>query len=226
MTQFLPPNLLALFAPRDPIPFLPQLVRLPHEKQHNQPYSGIAPFIRHFEVTLRTSDEWRFPLQCLISHVLLSFCNQDPRDAPPPTRAETREERLERKVRRGYFHVCLTCVCTCLPWVLVIASLPCTYINIVILVKPMCVLILWYKVLPHVLLSVHKCGEGAINLNQKYINPLYLCQILSWMPERHTRIKWRMASQLYGPFACAWHLGTTENTFQVSEILVLLLWLC
>ncbi|KAJ8245837.1 hypothetical protein GJAV_G00260830 [Gymnothorax javanicus] len=72
MTQFLPPNLLALFAPRDPIPYLPQLEKLPHEKQHNQPYCGIAPFIRHFE---------------------------DPRDAPPPTRAETREERLERKRR-------------------------------------------------------------------------------------------------------------------------------
>lgn len=50
MTQFLPPNLLALFAPRDPIPFLPQLEKLPHEKHHNQPYCGIAPFIRHFEV--------------------------------------------------------------------------------------------------------------------------------------------------------------------------------
>ncbi|KAF7697808.1 U1 small nuclear ribonucleoprotein 70 kDa [Silurus meridionalis] len=72
MTQFLPPNLLALFAPRDPIPFLPQLEKLPHEKHHNQPYSGIAPFIKHFE---------------------------DPRDAPPPTRAETRDERLERKRR-------------------------------------------------------------------------------------------------------------------------------
>ena len=52
MTQFLPPNLLALFAPRDPIPFLPQLEKLPHEKHHNQPYSGIAPFIRHFEVNI------------------------------------------------------------------------------------------------------------------------------------------------------------------------------
>ncbi|XP_048847263.1 U1 small nuclear ribonucleoprotein 70 kDa-like [Brienomyrus brachyistius] len=72
MTQFLPPNLLALFTPRDPIPFLPQLQKLPHEKQHNQPYCGIASFIKHFE---------------------------DPRDAPPPTRAETREERLERKRR-------------------------------------------------------------------------------------------------------------------------------
>ncbi|CAB1352957.1 unnamed protein product [Coregonus sp. 'balchen'] len=45
---------------------------MPHEKHHNQPYCGIAPFIRHFE---------------------------DPRDAPPPTRAETRDERLERKRR-------------------------------------------------------------------------------------------------------------------------------
>lgn len=225
MTQFLPPNLLALFAPRDPIPFLPQLVRLPHEKQHNQPYSGIAPFIRHFEVNLWTSDEWRFLLQCLISHVLLSFCNQDPRDAPPPTRAETREERLERKVRRGCFHVGLACVCTCLLWALVIASLQCTYKNIVILVKPMCIFILWYKVLPH-FLCVHKCGEGAINLNKKYINLLNLCHILSRMPEGHTPSKWRIAPQLLGPFACAWHLGTSDNAFQVSEILVLLLWLC
>ncbi|KAI1884686.1 hypothetical protein AGOR_G00228970 [Albula goreensis] len=72
MTQFLPPNLLALFAPRDPIPFLPQLEKLPHEKHHNQPYSGIAPFIQHFE---------------------------DPRDAPLPTRAPTRDERMERKRR-------------------------------------------------------------------------------------------------------------------------------
>uniref|UniRef100_A0A452HPI8 U1 small nuclear ribonucleoprotein 70 kDa n=1 Tax=Gopherus agassizii TaxID=38772 RepID=A0A452HPI8_9SAUR len=72
MTQFLPPNLLALFAPRDPIPYLPPLEKLPHEKHHNQPYCGIAPYIREFE---------------------------DPRDAPPPTRAETREERMERKVR-------------------------------------------------------------------------------------------------------------------------------
>uniref|UniRef100_A0A8C5MPQ4 U1 small nuclear ribonucleoprotein 70 kDa n=1 Tax=Leptobrachium leishanense TaxID=445787 RepID=A0A8C5MPQ4_9ANUR len=72
MTQFLPPNLLALFAPRDPVPYLPPLEKLPHEKHHNQPYSGIAPFIREFE---------------------------DPRDAPPPTRAETRDERMERKRR-------------------------------------------------------------------------------------------------------------------------------
>lgn len=51
MTQFLPPNLLALFAPRDPIPYLPPLEKLPHEKHHNQPYCGIAPYIREFEVS-------------------------------------------------------------------------------------------------------------------------------------------------------------------------------
>ncbi|XP_018419864.1 PREDICTED: U1 small nuclear ribonucleoprotein 70 kDa isoform X2 [Nanorana parkeri] len=72
MTQFLPPNLLALFAPRDPVPYLPPLDKLPHEKHHNQPYCGIAPYIKEFE---------------------------DPRDAPPPTRAETRDERMERKRR-------------------------------------------------------------------------------------------------------------------------------
>lgn len=53
MTQFLPPNLLALFAPRDPIPYLPPLEKLPHEKHHNQPYCGIAPYIREFEVSTR-----------------------------------------------------------------------------------------------------------------------------------------------------------------------------
>lgn len=63
MTQFLPPNLLALFAPRDPIPFLPQLEKLPHEKHHNQPYSGIAPFIRHFEV--RAFSDTLLTLDCV-----------------------------------------------------------------------------------------------------------------------------------------------------------------
>lgn len=108
MTQFLPPNLLALFAPRDPIPFLPQLEKLPHEKYHNQPYSGIAPFIRHFEVmeTYFIHVLWSLHILCIFSansHLFyIAFFDQDPRDAPPPTRAETREERLERKV--GHEH--------------------------------------------------------------------------------------------------------------------------
>lgn len=34
-------------------------------------------------------------------NIIVIVC-QDPRDAPPPTRAETRDERLERKVRKPY----------------------------------------------------------------------------------------------------------------------------
>ncbi|KAG8224359.1 hypothetical protein J437_LFUL004315 [Ladona fulva] len=71
MTQFLPPNLLALFAPRDPIPFLPPVDKLPHEKK-NRGYTGVGDFLSFFE---------------------------DPKDTPPPTRVETREERLERRRR-------------------------------------------------------------------------------------------------------------------------------
>lgn len=70
MTQFLPPNLLALFAARDPINYLPPAGKLPHEKEI-PPYEGLAAYVHQFE---------------------------DPRDAPPPTRVETKEERKERKV--------------------------------------------------------------------------------------------------------------------------------
>lgn len=69
MTQFLPPNLLALFAPRDPIPYLPPPDKLPHEKKNVHNYVGVASFI-----------EGNF---------------EDPADTPPPTRVETREERLD-----------------------------------------------------------------------------------------------------------------------------------
>uniref|UniRef100_A0A0C9QZZ7 U1 small nuclear ribonucleoprotein 70 kDa n=1 Tax=Fopius arisanus TaxID=64838 RepID=A0A0C9QZZ7_9HYME len=71
MTQFLPPNLLALFAPRDPIPYLPPVSKLPHEKK-NGGYLGVGAFLKYFE---------------------------DPKDTPPPVRVETREERLERRRR-------------------------------------------------------------------------------------------------------------------------------
>ena len=67
MTQFLPPNLLALFAPRDPIPYLPPVDKLPHEKKVNQKHVGVAAFVAgNFE---------------------------DPKDTPLPVKAETREER-------------------------------------------------------------------------------------------------------------------------------------
>ncbi|XP_026284690.1 U1 small nuclear ribonucleoprotein 70 kDa [Frankliniella occidentalis] len=71
MTQFLPQNLLALFAPRDPVPFLPPPDKLPHEKK-NRGYQGVGGFLQNFE---------------------------DPADTPPPTRVETRDERLERRRR-------------------------------------------------------------------------------------------------------------------------------
>jgi len=70
MTQFLPPNLLALFAPRDPIPFLPPVDRLPHEKKSNHLYQGIAQYVHLFE---------------------------DPVDTPPVTVVETREQRRDRR---------------------------------------------------------------------------------------------------------------------------------
>ncbi|XP_003748634.1 U1 small nuclear ribonucleoprotein 70 kDa isoform X2 [Galendromus occidentalis] len=69
MTQFLPPNLLALFKARDPIPFLHPIGKLPHEKQQ-ETYIGVGTFIRYFE---------------------------DPSETPPAMRVETREERRERR---------------------------------------------------------------------------------------------------------------------------------
>ncbi|XP_074660911.1 U1 small nuclear ribonucleoprotein 70 kDa-like [Tubulanus polymorphus] len=69
MTQYLPPNLLALFAPRDPIPHLPPIEKISAELR---PYTGVATFLGQFE---------------------------DPKDTPPPTRVETRDERKERKRR-------------------------------------------------------------------------------------------------------------------------------
>lgn len=69
MTQFLPPNLLALFAPREPIPYMPPLDKLPHEKKP-WPYTGVSEFLHEFE---------------------------DPADTPAPMKIETREERKARK---------------------------------------------------------------------------------------------------------------------------------
>ncbi|OWF50588.1 U1 small nuclear ribonucleoprotein 70 kDa-like [Mizuhopecten yessoensis] len=69
MTAFLPPNLLALFAARDPITYLPPADKQSHEKKR-VPYGGVAVFLNEFE---------------------------DPKDTPPPTRVETKDERKERK---------------------------------------------------------------------------------------------------------------------------------
>lgn len=70
MTAYLPPNLLALFAPRDPIPYLPPVDKLPFEKKVTHNYSGIAQFVHLFE---------------------------DPVDTPATVEVETREERKERR---------------------------------------------------------------------------------------------------------------------------------
>lgn len=87
MTQFLPPNLLALFAPREPIPYLPPLDKLPHEKKP-WPYSGVSEFLHAFEVGS----------VCMPVCILILWCTQDPADTPPPMKIETREERKTRKV--------------------------------------------------------------------------------------------------------------------------------
>jgi len=73
MTQFLPPNLLALFAARDPIPFKPPVKILSWEKDRSKtPYTGIANFMIGFE---------------------------DPKDTPPATRGETRDEKKQRRIK-------------------------------------------------------------------------------------------------------------------------------
>ncbi|XKL63726.1 hypothetical protein PGB90_006090 [Kerria lacca] len=69
--MYLPPNLLALFNPRDPIRYLPPTGKLPYEKK-NRGYVGVAEFIKYFE---------------------------DPKDTPAPVKVETREERKERRKR-------------------------------------------------------------------------------------------------------------------------------
>ena len=48
MTQFLPPNLLALFEPRDPIPYMPPHDKLPHEKKQTHNYQAGGIFCRKF----------------------------------------------------------------------------------------------------------------------------------------------------------------------------------
>ena len=68
MTQYLPPNLLALFAPREPLPFLPPVDKQPHEKKGVHNYLGVGAFLERAEF-------------------------EDPKDTPPPTRVESREER-------------------------------------------------------------------------------------------------------------------------------------
>lgn len=71
MTQYLPPNLLALFAPRPPLTYIPPTRQLPHERKN----AGFG----------------------LLSHYKHLF--EDPKDTPPRPKIETKQERIERKKR-------------------------------------------------------------------------------------------------------------------------------
>lgn len=51
MTAFLPPNLLALFAARDPIPYITPPEKLGFEKKR-VPYGGVASLLKEFEVII------------------------------------------------------------------------------------------------------------------------------------------------------------------------------
>ncbi|GAA47911.1 U1 small nuclear ribonucleoprotein 70kDa, partial [Clonorchis sinensis] len=76
MTQFLPPNLLALFAPRDPVPFLPPIEKHAHHRK--LPYTGVAQFLGEFEVSSYWSSSCathqRYPTHLLL---LLSIVQKE-----------------------------------------------------------------------------------------------------------------------------------------------------
>ena len=92
MTQFLPPNLLVLFAARDPIPYLPPTDKPTHEKKR-QAYTGVADYLDHFEVN--TTNLLRL-LDNLNNNYLCVW--KDPEETPPPYKPETKLQKLERKV--------------------------------------------------------------------------------------------------------------------------------
>lgn len=71
MTQYLPPNLLALFAPRPPLPYLPPTKKLAHEKR-GKGYALLSDYKQYFE---------------------------DPKDKPDRPQVETKLQKLERKKR-------------------------------------------------------------------------------------------------------------------------------
>lgn len=95
MTQFLPPNLLALFAPRDPIPYIPPPDKLPHEKK-TRGYVGVGTFLTEFEVCKMLFSHYIFSL---LPSKNINYVLKDPKDTPPPVKVETKEERIERRRR-------------------------------------------------------------------------------------------------------------------------------
>lgn len=71
MTQYLPPNLLALFEPRAPLPYLPPTRDLAHERK-NRSFGLLSEHLARFE---------------------------DPKDRPVRQKVETKLQKLERKKR-------------------------------------------------------------------------------------------------------------------------------
>lgn len=107
MTQYLPPNLLALFAPRDPLPFLPPADKLPHEKK-TRGYIGVGNFLGQFEV--RVSERMNHVRTTLDNPMSSPFpgperhsaahARRDARGAPgAPSQGEGRTGRLQAGAR-------------------------------------------------------------------------------------------------------------------------------
>ena len=71
MTQFLPDNLLKLFTPRPPIPYLPPVDELTIEKKRPK-YQGLAQYMSQFET--------------------------ETKPPPPKVHIETKEEKRQRWV--------------------------------------------------------------------------------------------------------------------------------
>lgn len=69
MTQYLPPNLLALFAPRPPLPYLPPARKLAHERK-NRPFGLLSDY---------------------------KDCFEDPKDTPVRPKIDSKKERIEKK---------------------------------------------------------------------------------------------------------------------------------
>lgn len=71
MTQYLPPDLLSLFAPRPPLKYLPPTRALAHERKNNG-FGLLSDYKKYFE---------------------------DPKDTPVRKKLETKQERINRKKR-------------------------------------------------------------------------------------------------------------------------------
>jgi hypothetical protein len=118
----MPPQLLALFAPRQPIPF-----KQPLEKRGNRPLEGIAQVELGISCLLHGSNHFAssplavFPCSIVLRQYVATFTH--PSLIPPPPEFETFAQRREkRKLARAeanqlYLkHQEEKCTLTCRPW--------------------------------------------------------------------------------------------------------------